>query len=184
MRRHRLLLLFALLILAALPAARLLLDLRGGPDGGRVYTVAGILNVVRRAPGLWDGRVVRVRGTVEPGLMLARDNSRLPSVAPAAPEPGYVPLAAGASAASVLWVAGSPGGGLTALLRRLPVVAGLLPGQRVPRLGAVSTYRVELHVDPARCPSPTCVVGTFVDYTAPAVAPVGFPRGASSPAVQ
>lgn len=173
------------ILLVALAATWLLVAERTGPDAGRVYTVAGILDVTGRNPAAWDGKVVRVHSAVEPGLMLVRDASRLPSVALAAPAPGYVPLADGPAASAVIWVAGRGDRGLAALLRRLPVAGVLVPRPRAVEAGVVITYRIALHADPALCPSPTCVTGTLLDYTAgvPRAAP-GFPSVRSQAALQ
>jgi hypothetical protein len=67
----------------------------------------------------------------------------------------------------VLWAAPRRDEGLVALLRRLPVVGALVPGPRSLEQGEVITYRVQLHLVLAWCPSPACIVGTLVDYTTP-----------------
>ena len=149
------------LAVAWLPAA-----LHPGPATGRVYTVAQILDATGRNPRAWDGRTVRVRGAIQPDLLLVRDSPRPPSVTLAAPALGYVPLADTGAAVSALWVTHRPDDGLVALLHRLPVAGALVPGPRAPRMGATATYRVQLHVDTALCASPRCVVGTLLDFTA------------------
>lgn len=179
-----------------LPAARLLVALlpvalAGGwllaaghpsPAPGRVYTVAGILDATSRNLRAWDGKVVRVRGAIQPGLVLLGRDSRLLSVTLAAPALGYAPLADTGRSAAALWVTHRPDDGLVSLLRRLPAAGAVVPGPRSPRIGAVATYRVQLHVDTAVCAAPSCVVGTLLDYPALALGPVGALPGSSAQA--
>jgi hypothetical protein len=160
----------ALILVALIPvavAAELMAGLRANLYAERVSSVAGLLDAASRNPKSWDGTVVRVRGVVQPGLVLLGGDSRLLSAAPATPVPDYVPLADTLSTLTVLWVTGRRDTGLLALLHRLPVVGAVVPGPRPVRLNAMTTYRVQLQANPAQCPSPTCVVGTLLDYTTP-----------------
>jgi hypothetical protein len=180
MRRHMLAL--AALLLAACAAAWLPFAARSGPAGGRVYTVADILHAAGRNPAAWDGRVAQVRGAIGPGQVLVLEGPGLPDHSLAAHVFEYVPLADGPAAPAVLWVTSRRDGGLAALLRRLPLLAALAPAPRAPRVAEVRTYRVELHALPARCRSSVCVLGTLVDFAAPALDPFGFAGAPSGPA--
>ena len=168
----------------ALAAAWLLAALHPSPPPGRVYTVAAILEAASRNPAAWDGKVVRVRGVIQPGLVLLGGDSRLLSAAPATPAPGYMPLADTLSTLTVLWVTGRRERGLQALLHRIPVADAVAPGPRLVDIATMTIYRVQLHSDPARCPSPTCIVGTLPDYATPAIDPFGLAGGPSAHAGQ
>ena len=188
MSRHRFplpaALVMAVLILVALAVAQFLVALQSNPATSRIYTVAQILAATSRNPREWDGKVVRVRGMIQPGLVLLGGDSRLLNAAPAAPAPNYVPLADNLATSTVLWVTGHRDDGLTAWLRRLPVAGGVLPSPRPAEMNTLTTYRVQLHSDSARCPSPSCVVGTLLDYATTAIDPVGEFPGSSSRAAQ
>lgn len=145
-----------LAILVGAGAYLSLLDDNAGSDGadqGTVYSVAAVDANLARAPRLWLGRTIQVRGELEPCIVI-------PSV--------------GAGPCAVLTSGSRDSYDLEGLSRSpalaanpLPITqAGLDPlrAPQVPRWGVVATYRVQLaSVPDGMCDGGACAEARLLD---------------------
>jgi len=158
----------AVVLMLLLTVAALLIAVGTRRDDGPVLSVAQVLQRASRDPRGWQGKTVRVRGTVGAGWTVRNAG------------PDGVPLAGAAAWSSVtfvplidsaggrrswLWVRYGPLDGLAALLRRLPLLASLAPARRRAVAGSGGVYRVRLQIDAGACPHVSCVGGTLLGYT-------------------
>jgi hypothetical protein len=121
-----LILLFALLILL-LAIVLVVAACANRPDPVPVYTVAQVQPRVARAPELWVGWTVWVRGFLD-GCPHPVCPGHEPNVSP----PLLMDLPQPAAVLPVAWAGADP---LSALLRRLPVLGMLVPAPQAPHWG-------------------------------------------------
>lgn len=149
-------------------AVTLLIAVGLGRGDGPVLGVTQVLQRASRDPRGWQGKTVRVRGTIGAGWTVRNAG------------PDGVPLAGGTDWTSItfvpltdvaggrrswLWVRYGPLGGLDALAHRLPLVNALVGTPRRATTGATGTYRIRLQIDARACPRVSCVGGTLIGYT-------------------
>jgi hypothetical protein len=109
-------------------------------------------------PGGWVGRTVRVRGIAT--LCLSSDSHGDP---PYCRHGSQVLLDTGGANAA-LPLAGASQGGVLALLRRVPLLGGLLPAPQAVRWEEVASYRVALRAMPVgMCAAPPCHGALLLD---------------------
>jgi hypothetical protein len=111
------------------------------PAHGPVYTVAQVQAQLARRPRAWTGRMLLVRGVAEVTVCVSTTPDGPLLCAP----PRAVLRDAGPPAASgslpLVWAGPNP---LLAVVRRVPLLGGLVPVPQVMDWGEVVTYRVEL----------------------------------------
>lgn len=148
----------ALMLLGVI--ACLLVATVGVGDRGRVYPVSQVVVAVRRDPAAWVGRTVWVRGAalqLVPGCGAARWCVR-----------GLYEIAARPAGrpGAILLLEPGQADPLVACLRRVPLLAGLVPPAQRLRGRAPSVYRVRFQAVPhTSCDAHPCVTALLVDAT-------------------
>jgi hypothetical protein len=109
-------------------------------------------------PSIWLGRTVRVRGIAT--LCVASDSQSDPSLC----SYGSTYLLDTGGANEVLPLAWAGLDSRLALVRRVPLLGGLLPAPQSVHWQEVATYRVRLQAVPeSRCGTGVCVVVVLLD---------------------
>jgi hypothetical protein len=127
---------------------------------GPVYSVATLQAGLARQPGVWLGRPVRVRGIV--ALCLSSDGQSDPPYCH-----GSTYLMDASEASWVLPLAWGRQDSVLAVLRRVPLLSGLLPALQAVRWEEVATYRVELRTMPGEpCGTAACYEAVLLDAAA------------------
>jgi hypothetical protein len=133
----------------------------GGPERGPVYAVAQVAAQLAHHPRAWTDRPLLLRAVAAaagcwvetadipafcaPPRLVLRDAEYSPTVAP-------LPLA---------WAGPDP---LLAVVRRVPLLGGLLPAPQAVRWAAAAVYRVELRGVPAQlCGGAPCYEALLLD---------------------
>jgi hypothetical protein len=133
--------------------------LRRPLDHGPVYTLAQVQAQLKRQPGAWVGRTVRVRGVATKCFMLLEHGyfRCLPLLQPHLSDPDLEV----ASEPLLAWAAPDP---LLAFVRRVPLLGGPLPAPQAVDWWEVATYRVELRaIADGPCGAGTCYVAVVLD---------------------
>jgi hypothetical protein len=153
--RSRLVALLSLLLAGLVVAAALS---AGHGDQAPVYPVAAVQAGLARDPAAWLGRAVRVRGVAV--LCVSSDSQSDPSLC----SHGSTYLLDAAEANQVLPLAWAGSDPLLAVVRRVPLLGGLLPAPQVVHWAAVATYHVALRAVPGeRCGVPSCFEALLLD---------------------
>lgn len=130
----------------------------GNGSSAPIYTLAAMARNLAHNPGAWRGRSVSVRGR----LVLFRWYQRSYTLGQLLQHARLVDVGGGQEYP----LAPSPSSGFARTLRRLPVIAALLPTPPLPRVGRVAVYRVQFHVaPPGDCP--VCYEAILLDFTQP-----------------
>jgi hypothetical protein len=157
----RSLLLLGVLLGLVLATGLAAVALRSRLDHGPVYTVAQVQAQLARRPRAWTNRALLLRGVAEvAGCVVDTPDGQL-LCGPARAVLGDAgPPPTGASLPLAL--AGSDP--LLAVVRRVPLLGGLLPAGQMVHWGEVATYRVELRVMPDQvCGAATCYGALLLD---------------------
>jgi hypothetical protein len=123
---------------------------------GPIYTVADVRAGLARDPEHWRGRAILVRGVSVPCLaMPSAENGLCTALAPSGWQAtSLTPLRGAIDPLRVVQ------GGVDqwlARLRRLPLLAGMLPAPQALQWGSVATYRVRpQQMSADTCPSALC----------------------------
>jgi hypothetical protein len=125
---------------------------------GPVYAVAAVQALLRQDPAAWAGRVVGVRG-----IAVTSGCATWPSPENSACREWRAGMVDADRATALPLATGAPNS-LLALLRRLPLLGGLLPAPQVVHWGEAATYRVELRaITDKPCGAPSCYEAMVLD---------------------
>jgi hypothetical protein len=127
-------------------------------DPGPVYTVAQVQAQLARRPGAWAGRTVRVSGrAVACAIRFERGYLRCVGEEPRLIDPDAGPAS---EPLPLVWGARDR---LLTMVRRVPLLGGLLPAPQAVTWGAVATYRVGLQVIPGEPCAAACYEAVLLD---------------------
>jgi hypothetical protein len=150
----------AVLCLAVMLAWAARGDSAGNADSGHTYTMAEMQTLLAHHSDAWYGRTIRVRGVVTgcpyrlPGTCASwQPELRFPETRPSKVGAGLL----------LVPVPARPDG-LTALLRRIPLVRALVGGPQVVQWDVAATYQVRLQaVDGSHCGGGPCYEALLLD---------------------
>jgi hypothetical protein len=131
-------------------------------DRSPVYTVAQVRTHLVRQPHAWRDRTLLLRGVaVVAGTCLPPSG---PQLALCAPSRAVLDAADAPSSGTALPLASAGPDPLLVLVRRLPLLGGLLPAPQAAAWGKVATYRLQLWAIPdAVCAAATCYEAVLLD---------------------
>jgi hypothetical protein len=125
---------------------------------GPVYAVAAVRALLLHDPAAWAGRVVGVRG-----IAVTSGCATWPSPEDTACRDWRAGMVDADGATALPLATGAPNA-LLALLHRLPLAGGLVPGPQAVRWGVLATYRVRLQTAPAAvCDAAPCYQAMLLD---------------------